>query len=97
MGVKVTKNFEDLAKIPLSTRQLMHEIGLMARERIIRRTLRGVDASGDRFQAYASGYAKAKALALGTATVNLQVSNRMLGGITETELTDKTVTLGFSD
>lgn len=97
MPVTVKLNFQPLAGIHLTTRAIMKEVGLLARERIIRRTLSGTDEEGKPFTPYSPGYAamKAKALA-GSGTVNLQVSGAMLNAITITKLTDDTVTLGFT-
>jgi hypothetical protein len=98
MGVTVSKNFGLLADLKLTNKELMKEIGLLAREAIIRRTLSGVDADGVPFAAYSDGYAAQKAAALGSAApVNLQVSGRMLQAITILEVTDTRVTLGFKD
>jgi hypothetical protein len=78
------------------TRETMREIGLMARERILRRTISGKDAQGQPFQAYSAGYRLRKAQELGGGTVNLQVSGAMLNGLTIVDVTDRSVTLGFS-
>lgn len=96
--ITVRRNFGRLADIPLTSKEVMKEIGLLARERIIRRTLSGTDADGRPFQAYSPEYRALKAKELGSASpVNLQVSGRMLQGITILELTDRSVTLGFKD
>lgn len=97
MPVTVTKNFGDLAAIPMTDRTLMREIGLLARERIIRRTLAGNDANEAAFAPYSKGYAADKAKALGSGHVNLQVSGRMLEGIVLDTITDDSVTLTFKD
>ncbi len=98
MPVTVTKNFGPLADIPLTTKELMRELGLLARETILRRTLSGIDADGVPFASYSDGYATQKTNELGSASpVNLQVSGRMLEGITLIEVTDTKVTLGFKD
>jgi len=95
MSVKVTRNFPALTDLELVTKEDMRELGLLARERILTRTLQGVDASGAPFQAYSEGYAKQKRAALGTDRVNLQVSGRMLNDIQIVDLTESTVTLGW--
>ncbi len=77
-------------------REVMHEIGLAAREAILRRTARGIDKDGTAFEPYSEGYAKRKADELGTTDVNLQVSGRMLNDLQIVEETEDTVTLGFS-
>lgn len=97
MPVTITVRGERLSEIQFSTRDLMREIGLLARERIIRRTLSGQDAQDAAFAPYSLGYAKAKQQALGSSDpVNLQVSGDMLNNIAITEVTDHSVTLGFT-
>lgn len=96
MGVSVRKNFKPLAQLKLTTKAVMKEVGLLARERIVRRTLAGTDAAGAPFRRYSPGYAKRKARELGAGPVNLQVSGQMLNAIQITELTDDSVTLGFT-
>lgn len=77
-------------------RGLMREVGLLARERIIRRTLSGKDQDGQPFQDYSPQYRERKAQELGAGTVNLQVSGAMLNGLTIVDVTDRSVTLGFN-
>lgn len=96
MPVTIKVNFAPLAEFPLSTKEIMREVGLLARERIVRRTATGVDQFGQSFAPYSAAYAKQKAQALGTASVNLQVSGGMLNALTIIDLTDSKVTLGFS-
>lgn len=91
----ITKNFGLLAKIPLTDKAIMREVGLLARERIIRRTVSGESVDGSRFKAYSPGYAKAKARELGAGPVNLQLSGGMLNAIQVTEVGDDYVELGF--
>lgn len=97
MPVTVTRNFTALADIKLTNKELMREVGLLARERIVLRTISGLDAQGAPFQPYSIGYAIQKAAALGSTRVNLQVSGDMLNSIQVTEVTDTSVTLGFSN
>ena len=98
MSVTISKNFGELAHLPLTDRALMREVGLLARERIIRRTLSGQDEDEASFAPYSAGYANQKARALGgTATVTLQVSGRMLQGIVLDPIEDDAVTLTFKD
>ena len=98
MGVTVRYSGQRFGDMKLTDRDLMRELGLLARERIIRRTLSGLDETGRSFTPYSEGYAKQKAAALGSASpVNLQVSGRMLQGLVITELTETSVTLGFKD
>jgi hypothetical protein len=97
-GVTVNKTrFRLPSEIKLTTKELMTEIGLLAREMIVRRTAAGKDADGQSFQPYSAAYAKRKAEELGTSQVNLQVSGRMLNALTIVEVTETSVTLGFSD
>ena len=49
-SVTVTANFGPLADLEFSTRDLMREVGLLARERIIRRTIAGRDENDNAFQ-----------------------------------------------
>ena len=98
MSVTVSRNFGRLADIPLTGKALMHEVGVLARQRILSRTLSGQAYTGAAFQAYSPGYAKQKAAAgEGSGIVNLMVSGRMLEGITIVEETDTKVVLGFKD
>lgn len=96
MAVAVRKNFKPFAQLKLTTKAVMKDVGLLARERIVRRTLAGTDAAGAAFRRYSPGYARRKARELGPGGVNLQVSGDMLNAITITELTDDSVTLGFT-
>lgn len=97
MGVVVLTRGKPLAQLQLSNATLMREIGLLARERIIRRTVAGQSSTGSAFAPYSPGYAKRKSQELGSASpVNLQVSGDMLGSIVLTEVTDRSVTLDFS-
>lgn len=96
MSVTVSRNFAPLTSIRPTTKELMREIGLLARERIIRRTISGQDEHGASFTSYSPSYARQKAKELGGGGVNLQVSGAMLNAITIVEVTDTTVVLGFS-
>lgn len=96
MGVTVRVNFKPLADFPLSTKELMKEIGLLARERILRRTAAGRDERDQAFRPYSAAYALQKAKELGPGGVNLQVSGAMLNAIVVTKVTEKSVTLEFS-
>lgn len=97
MGAKVTisRNFTSLADLKLVTAADMREIGLLARERIVRRTLRGVDAHGAAFAPYSDGYAKQKAQLGGAAVVNLQLSGNMLSHLQIVQVSENSVTLGW--
>ncbi|WP_291981920.1 hypothetical protein [Luteitalea sp.] len=90
-------------RVPLATRRLidaavMREVGLMAIRIIQARTRQGRDADGQPFAPYAEGYAKAKAAAgyAGSGTVNLTLSGDMLNALQIIEVTDVSVTLGWT-
>ena len=92
----VTRNFGPLDQIPLTDAQLMREVGLMVRERIVRRTRAGEGVDGA-FQPYSASYAAQKRKALGgSGTVNLTASGAMLNAIVLTKVTDDEVEIGFS-
>lgn len=79
MGITLIKALPDLPSDVL-TRETMREMALLVHETILRRTARGIDASGQAFAPYSPAYAKRKHEALGGASrVTLQVSGRMLG------------------
>ena len=93
--INIERNFKTLTDLKLVTKEDMREVGLLARERIVARTLRGQGVDGA-FAAYAPGYAEMKRAALGTSQVNLQVSGNMLNQMTIVDLTDDSVTLGWN-
>lgn len=99
MAVTIRRTIPDLSREMdrLVDRNLMREIGLLARERIIRRTISGKDRQGQPFQDYSPAYRARKAQELGASTVNLQVSGAMLNALTIVEVTDRSVTLGFTN
>lgn len=81
MGIVITKSFRDFPR-EIVTPEIMQELGLLAREAIIRRTAAGIDAEGKAFEPYSPEYAKQKQQALGTGgTPDLQVSGRMLNDL----------------
>ncbi len=90
--VTVSRNFDSLVSIAATTSEDMREIGLLARERIVARTLRGVDADGNTFAPYSDAYAKAK----GSTFVNLTVSGNMLNHLQIVAVEDDRVTLGWN-
>lgn len=96
MAVVVTIKGQRLSEVKLSTQDLMREVGLLARERILRRTASGLDQNESPFQPYSAAYAIQKGVYLGQGGVNLQVSGAMLGAIIITDVTENKVTLGFS-
>jgi len=96
MGVSVERNIPNLETVKLTDRELMREIGLLAREAIVRRTISGRDSKGAAFQPYSPGYSERKAKeGLGGGKVNLQVSGAMLNDLQVVEVTDTSVTLGW--
>lgn len=98
MGAKIsiTRNFSSLPDLKLVGKEDMREIGLLARERIVTRTLRGQSADGGAFAPYSDGYAEVKRSVLGTSQVNLQVSGNMLNQMGIVDLTEDSVTLGWT-
>jgi hypothetical protein len=95
--VSVTHNIRNLGKLMTVPAEDMREIGLLARELIIRHTLAGVDEDGNAFVPYSPGYEAQKRAALGSAApVNLQVSGNMLNHLVVTEVADNKVTLGWN-
>lgn len=94
--VTVKTNFKPLKDLQLSTRDLMKEVGLLARERVIRRTLSGRDEDDRAFKMYSTSYAYRKFKETGSVVPNLQLSGAMLNAIVLTEVKDDSVTLGFA-
>lgn len=95
MPITVTRNFGPLDEIALVTRADMEQVGLLARELIVRRTLGGLDAEGVPFAPYSDRYAAEKAAELGVSHVNLQVSGNMLNHLQVIDVDDASVTLGW--
>lgn len=97
MPVIFAKNWGRLAdEVQFSTVELMQEVGKLARERILRRTAEAVGVDGTPFQPYSAAYAVRKAKEVGAGPVNLQLSGSMLQALVITDVTDHSVTLGFS-
>lgn len=96
MGITISRGTSKLADLALTNAAFMREVGLLARERIIRRTLAGQDQDGQPFAPYSASYAAVKEKELGTDFVNLQVSGGMLNGLVIVDIGDNYVTLGFS-
>lgn len=96
MGVTVhIKGDKRLDEIPLKGPELMLELGLLA-ERLIRtRTEQQVDVNGAPFRPLSAAYARAKADAGLPPIPNLTVSGRMLNDMAVTEVTERTVSIGF--
>jgi len=95
MPVTVTLSGPRLAETPLTHASLMREIGLMVRERILRRTIAGIDANDQPFAAYAPTYAALKEKELGPGGVNLQVSGAMLNALQILNVTENSFTVGY--
>jgi hypothetical protein len=96
MSVTVRRNFKSLTALELVTKEDMREIGLLAREQIIRRTRQGIGPDGQPFAPLSPAYAARKMAELGTSSPDLTVSGRMLNDITITDVTDSSVTLGWN-
>lgn len=95
MGVHVLKNFPPLKSLKLTSKELMREVGLLARERIYRRTISGTDMHGNAFKPYSAGYAEAKGKAVGNTNVTLQLSGAMLNDLRVVNVTDDSVEVGY--
>jgi hypothetical protein len=82
MGVVFRRNFPPLGETALLTREDWAAVGRLARERIIRRTVQGLDVDGNAFAPYSEGYAKQREKAnVASARVTLQLSGEMLRSI----------------
>lgn len=92
----VTRNFGPLTSLKPTTPAIMREVGLLARERILRRTAQGQSTDGAPFAPYSQGYAARKQAAVGSSKPNLSVSGQMLGAIQITRVTDTEVDLEFT-
>ena len=79
-------------------RALMRETGLMVIRMIQARTRQGRDMDGRPFAGYAPRYAAQKGKALGgtTGTVDLTVSGDMLNALQIVDLTERSVTVGWT-
>ena len=96
MGFTVTTKGKRFDEIPLSGKELMKEIGLLA-ERLIRtRTEQMTDVHGAPFEPLSAAYAEQKAAAGLPAQPDLTVSGRMLNDMGITEVADRSVTIGFA-
>lgn len=97
MAVHVQRNFPPLETVKMTDRALMREVGLLARERIYTRTIKGTDMNGAPFAPYSAGYFNAKLRATGRAIpVNLQLSGGMLNAIAILDVAEDSVTIGFT-
>jgi hypothetical protein len=94
--VTLSRNFPELDTLELTTIEDMREIGLMARQQILARTISGLDADGAAFAPYSQSYADRKRAVLGTSTVNLQVSGNMLNHLGIVKVEADSVTLGWN-
>lgn len=86
-----------LPSLRFTDQALMREVGLQAIRMIQARTRQGRDVDGRAFQGYSSGYAQQKARALGSSgTVDLTVSGDLLNALQIVDVTDRSVTLGWT-
>lgn len=92
----VTRNFGPLDQIKLTDKGIMREVGLLARERVVRRTRDGKGTENAALKPYSASYAERKRKELGTDKPNLTVSGAMLNDIILTRIEDDEVELGFS-
>jgi hypothetical protein len=84
--ITVTRSIDvPLDQLELITAEDMRELGLMIRERIIRRTQQGQGPDGP-FAPLSDAYAKRKREALGTSSPDLTFSGRMLNELQITEI-----------
>jgi hypothetical protein len=92
--VTVSRNFKSIVDLASVDEAIMREVGLQAREMIVRRTMqqRGVDGP---FAPLSEDYAKRKREELGSAKADLTVSGNMLNDLDIVDVTANTVTLGF--
>ncbi len=74
----------------------MRDVGLLARERVVRRTRQGQTTDGAAMVPYSAGYAARKGKELGTTAPNLTVSGAMLNDIILDNIQDDEVSLTFS-
>jgi hypothetical protein len=96
MSVTILRNFPPLTDLKLTSRELMHEVGLLARDLIYQRTISGRDQSDAPFAPYSRAYAETKARAVGTTEVNLQLSGAMLNAMQIVHVDDESVEIGFT-
>lgn len=84
------------SSVTLTDPALMREIGQLAIRAIQDRTRSGRDTDGRAFAPYSPAYAKRKAKAGLSSTVNLTVSGDMLNGLQIVKVTDTSVTIGWT-
>lgn len=96
MSVRISTNFPPLASIPLTGVGLMREIGDFATRLIRTRTERMIDVHGNAFAPLSAGYAEQKQKALGHSRPDLIVSGRMLNDMSVVEVTDRSLSIGFT-
>lgn len=97
MPIRVKKSFRRLVARPLVEARAFREIGAFVVQQIRTRTEGGRDVNGYPFRRLSPRYAEQKAKALGSTAANLSVSGRMLNALTVTDVTEKSVTVGFAD
>ena len=97
MKLTVRRTGGKLSDHQILTTEDMREIGLLARERILRRTAAGKDATGASFRPYSEIYAARKAKELwASGSVDLTVSGDMLGSLVITDVSPIRVELGWT-
>ena len=96
MSVRISTNFPPLGSIPLAGVGLMREIGDFATRIIRTRTERMIDVHGNTFAPLSEGYAAQKQKALGHSRPDLVVSGRMLNDMAVLEVTDRSLSIGFT-
>jgi hypothetical protein len=96
-SIKVTRSVEiPLDELQLPTKEMMQEIGLLMRERIVRRTMQGIGPDDQAFEPLSPGYAERKQRELGTSRPDLTVSGNMLNDLTIVDVGEDFVTLGWN-
>jgi hypothetical protein len=91
VDISVKRNFGSLVDLEFVTTDDMRQIGILLRERIVRRTRQGEGPDGP-FDPLSPRYADQKQKALGTSSPDLTVSGNMLNDITITEVESDGIT-----
>lgn len=95
MGAQVTRTFGPLGELPITSEELMREVGDLALRIIRTRTESGRDVHGQAFQPLSAAYGTQKEKALGHRRADLTVSGRMLNDMGIQSVTRTDVTLAF--
>lgn len=97
MPVTLTSRLPRPSRLQLTDKALMREVGLLAIEIIRTRTRKGLDATGQAFEPYSPEYARQKTKETGaSSTPNLTLSGDLLNTLQITEVTDTSVTIGWT-